>query len=329
MRVAMIEVGHWHAALHLRSMQLAGAQIAAVSDHQPGVAEHFAARLGCPVFEDYTVMLKETRPDFVVALGRHADMPAIARDLLETRLPFAIEKPIGVSADQVAPLVEIARKQKSFVAVPFANRYCTLWTELDRLEQAGRVGVRSHAHFRVINGPPQRYENDNVAWMLDPAISGGGCLRNLGIHTADAFLRYVGGEEVEVLSAAISYRVYGKAVEEMGAALLRSQSGIIGTVEAGYSFASMTRGEYEWRVAAENCYLVEREGVLRSATLDDGRVVDIPIPAQAARYDRFGADTLARLQAGQPPIAGLEDCYRAMRLLDDIYRKAVRTPYHL
>ena len=31
MRVVMIEVGHWHAARHLRSLQLAGATIVGVS----------------------------------------------------------------------------------------------------------------------------------------------------------------------------------------------------------------------------------------------------------------------------------------------------------
>jgi predicted dehydrogenase len=327
MRVALIEVGHWHAAMHLRSLQLAGAQIVGVSDRQPGVAAHFATPLGCPAFEDYHIMLRQTRPEFVLALGRHADMPQIARDLLATRLPFAIEKPIGLSAEQVAPLAEIARRQESFVAVPFVNRYSQLWASLDRLDNAGRAGLRSHAHFRIINGPPTRYENDNVAWMLDPAVSGGGCLRNLGIHAADAFLQFVGGEDVEVIGAAVTQRVHGKPVEEMGAAVLRSANGVIGTIEAGYSYASMTAGEFEWQAATANAYLIDRGPTLQVATLDDNIVQHTDNLPASARYDRFCVDTLQRLQAGQPPIAGIEDCYRAMRLIDEIYRKAVTTPY--
>jgi predicted dehydrogenase len=327
MRVALIEVGHWHAARHLASLQLGGAQIVGVSDHQPGVADCFAAPLGCPAFQDYHAMLRQTRPEFVLAMGRHSDMPQIARDLLETHLPFAIEKPIGLSAQQVAPLAEIAREQKAFVAVPFINRYSHLWTWLDRLDREGRAGLRSHASFRIINGPPKRYENDNVAWMLDPALSGGGCLRNLGIHAVDAFLHFVGGEEVEVVGAAVTHRVHGKAVEEMGAAVLRSAGGVIGTVEAGYSFASMSVGEFEWQVATANCYLIDRERTLRVATLDDDTIQDVENLSSAVRYDTFCADTLQRLQSGRPPIAGIDDCYRAMRVIDEIYRKAVRTPY--
>ena len=321
MRVAMIEVGHWHAAMHLSGLQKGGAQIVAVSDGDPGTAQAFAEKVGCEVFQDYRVMLETTRPDFVMALGRHADMPAIAMDLLDAGIPFAIEKPVSTTAEQLELLVEIARQREAFVAVPFVNRYRTLWTWLNRLEQAGRVGLRSHAHFRIINGPPRRYQLDRVGWMLDPVISGGGCLRNLGIHAVDAFLQFVGGEEVEVLGATLTHRVYGEQVEEMGAALLRSESGIIGTIEAGYSFASMTDGDREWRVSSANSYLVDQNGSLRIATLDDDQIQTVV--DEGVRYDQFGIDTLERLRAGCPPIATINDCYRAMRVIDEIYEKAI------
>ena len=254
MRAVMIEVGHWHAERHASSFQLGGAEIVAVSDHQPGVAQRFAAGLGGGVhaYRDYGEMLKAVQPDFCVVLGRHADLPGIATDVLMAGIPFAIEKPAGLSADQVALLVELAQQRSAFVSVPLVNRYNALWTWLERLERAGRVGPRVHAHFRIVNGPPSRYERDGVPWMLDPAISGGGALRNLGIHAVDAFLSYAGGEDVEVLGAAVSYRAHGRGVEEMGAAVLRSESGIIGTVEAGYTYASMQGSDYEWRVAAAN-----------------------------------------------------------------------------
>lgn len=328
MRIAMIEVGHWHAGMHLRSFQLAeDVEIVGVSDHQPGVAEAFAQQSGGAAFERYQDMLEATAPDFVVAMGRHVDMPAIARHVIEAGIPCALEKPVGVSAADLAPLVELAAARNAFVAVPLVNRYSGMWTMLAELEAAGRVGARSHFHFRVINGPPERYQLDGVGWMLDPAIAGGGCLRNVGIHTIDGFLRFTQGEPVEVLGAAISYRVHGAAIEEFCAALLRSESGVIGTVEAGYSYASMKPGgDFEARLAAANCYLVDRDDTLEVATLDDDQARTLTIADQGARYDQFGRDTLARLRAGRPPIATLGDCYRAMRLIDEIYEAALIRP---
>ena len=255
-------------------------------------------------------------------------MPAIALHVLETGIPFAMEKPIGISASDVAPLVDLAAARNAFVAVPLINRYSGLWRQLDALEEAGRVGPRSHFHFRVINGPPERYALDGVGWMLDPAIAGGGCMRNVGIHTVDGFLRYTGGESTEVLGAAISYRAHGQAIEEFCAAALRSESGVIGTVEAGYSFASMKPGgDFEARLSAANCYIIDRNEKLEVATLDDEEARTLTIPDQGARYDQFGRDTLTRLREGRPPIATLRDCYRAMQIIDDIYDKALATPY--
>ena len=325
MRVVMIEVGHWHAKTHLRSLRLAGAEIAGVSDQRFEVAEQFAVEIGCPVYAGHREMLAEVRPDFALVLGRHVDMPTMLRDVIEAGIPCAIEKPAGVSSEQIAPLVELARQRGAFVAVPFTNRYSGLWTRLARLEATGRAGPRAHAHFRIVNGPPDRYERDGVSWMLDPAVSGGGSMRNLGIHAVDAFLRYAAGQAVTVLGAAVSYRVYGRAVEEMATALLRSERGVIGTVEAGYTYAAMGGGDFEWRVAAGNCYLIDRGSALEVATLDDERRESVEIPDQRARYDRFAGDTLARLQAGQRPVATIDDCYRAMVVVDEIYRVAAET----
>ena len=328
MRIAMIEVGHWHSGMHLRSFQLADdVEIVGVSDHQPGVAAAFTQQSGGTAFERYQDLLEATTPDFVVAMGRHVDMPAIARTVIEAGIPCALEKPVGVSAADLAPLVELAEEKALFVAVPLINRYSALWAQLDELEAAGRVGARSHFHFRVINGPPGRYELDGVGWMLDPAFAGGGCLRNVGIHTVDGFLRFTQGEAVEVVGAAISYRVHGAAIEEFCAAVLRSESGVIGTVEAGYSYASMKPGgDFEGRLSAANCYIMDRNDLLEVATLDDDCARTLSIADQGARYDMFGRDTLARLRDGRPPIATLRDCYRAMQIIDEIYEKAIVTP---
>ena len=328
MRLAMIEVGHWHAGMHLRSFQLADeVEIVGVSDHQPGVASAFARQSGGRAFERYQDLLEATQPDFVVAMGRHVDMPAIARCVIEAGFPCALEKPVGVCADDLAPLVDLAEERETFVAVPLVNRYSGLWRELDALEAEDRVGARSHFHFRVINGPPQRYQADGVGWMLDPAVSGGGCLRNVGIHTIDGFLRFTQGEAVEVLGASISHRVHGNAIEEFCAALMRSESGVIGTIEAGYSYASMKPGgDFEGRLSAANCYIIDRNVKLEAATLDDNSIRTFSIPDQGARYDQFGRDTLSRLRDGRPPIASLRDCYRAMRLIDEIYSVAGQEP---
>ena len=126
-RVAIAGVDHWHAAMHVDGLRRAGAEIVGVSSQQPAAAEAWAVRLGCRSWSDARRLVEETRPDFVVGMARHADMPALALYLIETGLPFAIEKPLGLNAAQVAQLAEAARRRGSFAAVPLVNRYSPLW----------------------------------------------------------------------------------------------------------------------------------------------------------------------------------------------------------
>src|SRR5262245_50196782 len=75
-RVAAIEVSHWHAlhdAAYLRHLiAMPDVELVGVQDSHPELVARRAAEVGNPpAFTDYREMLSATRPDFVVALGRH------------------------------------------------------------------------------------------------------------------------------------------------------------------------------------------------------------------------------------------------------------------
>jgi predicted dehydrogenase len=87
-RVAAIEVSHWHAlydAAYLRHLvAMPDVKLVAIQDSDPSLVARTAAEVGSPpTFTDYRQMLATTRPDFVVALGRHRQMAGIAHDLLD------------------------------------------------------------------------------------------------------------------------------------------------------------------------------------------------------------------------------------------------------
>src|SRR5690349_17739298 len=126
-RVAAIEVGHWHSlfdAAYLKTLVgLPDTRLVAVQDPDPALAAARAAKLGDPpVFTDYREMLAKTRPDFVVALGRPNAMAAIAHHLLDEGYPFLMEKPMGLDAAQVRGIADKAAAKKTFAAVPLFQR---------------------------------------------------------------------------------------------------------------------------------------------------------------------------------------------------------------
>lgn len=320
LRVVVVGVGHWHAPRHLGSLSQLGHSVVGVTDHDLSTAQRIGGECGCRSGTDPVEMVEKTRPDLIVAMGVHLETPMIVDRLLDFRLPMLLEKPLGLNAGDAEPLVEKAERHALHVSICFPNRYGTLWRKMAELSQMGEFGEVSYGSFRVINGSPERYRQDNVSWMLDPRLSGGGSLINLGVHACDAFLSISGGP-VEVVSAQLSNRIHRLMVEDYSVATLRSSTGIVGIVESGYSYPSLSGGDLEWRVVSELAYIQQGRDSYALHTLggrhEEGRAL-----SQAEIYHLLIEDAIERLRGDRPPMASMRDCLAAMRLIDNIYRVA-------
>jgi predicted dehydrogenase len=183
----------------------------------------------------------------------------------------------------------------------------------------GAFGRVSHFYFRSNRPTSARYVEWGAPWMLDPASAGGGCLRNVGLHGIDAFL-HLTGEEAQVTGVQLSARALEQPVEDYATVLLRTASGVLGTIEVGNTFPGKSGGDAEWKLAGRDAMLRQRDTVLQCITRggEQPLAADIaePLPAFALR------DALQRWRRGDPPAAGIEDCYRAMRLVDAAYAAA-------
>jgi predicted dehydrogenase len=322
-RVAAIEVGHWHAlndAAYLRHLiAMSDVELVAVQDSDPAIVARRAAEAGSPkTFTDYREMLVAMRPDFVLALGRHRAMARIAHDLLDQGYSFLMEKPMGVNAAEVEGVAAKAKKLNAFAAVPLAQRYAPFAKRARELIAAGRFGPLSHIYVRINRPGPARYPAWDCAWMLDPAEAGGGALRNLGSHGLDMFL-HLTGEDARVTGAQLSHRAHELAVEDYASVMLRSASGVLGTVEVGNGFPrDGTDGE--WKLAGRDAILIMKDGVLKLATAQGDET--FPGTDVIGPYFTAVRDALDHWQRGVPPPISVHDCVRAVRLIDAAYALA-------
>jgi predicted dehydrogenase len=322
-RVAAIEVSHWHAlndAAYLRHLvAMPDVELVAIQDSDANLVARRAAEVGNPqTFTDYREMLTATRPDFVVALGRHRQMAGIAQDLLDQGYPFLMEKPMGINALEVETIAAKAARLNAFVAVPLAQRYAPFATHARELLAAGRFGPLSHIYVRINRPGPARYKAWDCAWMLDPTEAGGGCLRNLGLHGLDMFL-HLTGEQAQVTGAQVSRRAHEYPVEDYASVLLRSESGILGTVEVGNGFPrDGTDGE--WKIAGRDAILTMKDGLVKLATAEGDET--FPGSNVTAPYFTAVRDALEHWQRGAPPPISVHDCMQAVRLIDQAYEHA-------
>jgi len=322
-RVTAIEVGHWHSlfdAAYLKALvKMPEVRLVGVQDPDASLAAQRAAQLGAPpVFADYRDMLAKTVPDFVIALGRHNAMAAIAHHLLDEGYPFLMEKPMGIDANEVRGVADKAAVKRAFAAVPLFQRHHPFVAHARTMLAEGAFGPLSHFHFRSNRGTSDRYVQWGAPWMLDPAIAGGGCLRNIGLHGVDLFLHLTGGE-ARVAGAELSSRALGRAVEDYATVVLRAPDGVLATIEVGNTYPGQG-ADGEWKLAGRDALLVQQGGSVRCMTEKGEQEVAEPpaepLPVIALR------DILSRWRKGEPPATGPEDCWRAMRVVDEAYRAA-------
>jgi predicted dehydrogenase len=324
-RIAAIDVSHWHSAYdasYLRILRELGCDIVGVSDRSERIAKDRADRFGSTPFTDVRQMIEATRPEFVIALGRHCDMPETFRFLVGADAPFLMEKPWGTDAATVAELARFAAARGAWVTVPFMTRYSFWAVTVKRMIEAGEFGRISHVFFRTIRPTMRRYAEWDSPWMADRSQGGGGALLNLGGHGFD-IARFVTGEEPEVVSAVVSRQMHAGEVEDYALATLRTPSGILFHNEVGYTMPTWpaNRTDGEKKVAGERLLLREVPAGLQLLAPDREELIPRPEGWEEG-YPRAVREALEAYGRGDPPPIPASECANAVRLIFDSYRAA-------
>jgi predicted dehydrogenase len=130
---------------------------------------------------------------------------------------------------------------------------------------------------------------------------------------------YLTGEDAKVTGAQLSRRAHNHAVEDYASVMLRSASGILGTVEVGNCFPrNGTDGE--WKIAGRDAVLTMKEGVLKLATAEGDET--LPSADAAGPYFMAVRDALDHWRRGAPPPISVHAWVRAARLIDEAYERA-------
>ncbi len=310
-------MSHWHAPLYYRPLAaLQQHHIVGVSDSNLSAAERVAGELGVPSYVEHEQLLAQ-RPDFAFAFGPHADMPALGNLLIDAAVPFVIEKPAGLHADDAERLRDRAQGRGLHVGTGFNFRVSDWFKRLRDLTANDPATV---ARFAFISGPPARYRQLGCTWMLDPARSGGGCTINLAGHLIDLFRIFTGSEPV-VHSALMSNVSWGEPIEDYSAIALRSSTAS-GMVETGYGFpAELGRFDQLFSLRTAHSYVVVRsDDTIEITDASTFHVEVLHTPTGNFRwYPAFVAESLDRFERGLPPVADLNDLIAAMRVIDAAY----------
>jgi predicted dehydrogenase len=320
MRVVFIGVSHWHTPLYLEPVRgLPEVEVVGVADPNGSVAQQTGALLQCAWSTDYRNLCEDVRPDFAFVLGRHADMAAACRFLIERGVAFCVEKPAGINAREVSELASLASTRGVFAAVPFVLRESQLLEAIRSRMDGGRVEFLS---FRFIAGPVTRYLEAGCAWMLNRSIAGGGCLLNLGVHFIDLCHVLTAGAPVEVEAAVLSEVTGAHSVEDHALVVLRAGGGRVPCViETGYLYPAPS-GVFDLRfsIRTDRHYFVAADAdSLEISDYQQHREILKMATTNVPYYTPFTRQVLARFSEGKPPSASLDDMAATMKIVEAAY----------
>lgn len=172
------------------------AEVALVADTSAEVAQKAAALVpGASVAPDVEHLLDSDIDGLVIATpsALHAEQSLRA---LERGIAVFCQKPLGRNAAEVRTVVEGARRAGKPLGVDLSYRETEAMRLIRNLVADGALGTVYDVDlvFHNAYGPDK-------AWFYDPALSGGGCVMDLGVHLVDLALWVLGWPQVTGVSS--------------------------------------------------------------------------------------------------------------------------------
>jgi predicted dehydrogenase len=124
-----------------------------------------------------------------------------ARKALEAGVAVFCQKPLGRTGAETSGVIDSARRSDRLLGVDFSYRDTRAMAAVHEMVRGGDIGEVYSAElvFHNAYGPDK-------AWFHQPALSGGGCVMDLGIHLVDLALWMFDAREVVDVSSRLFAR---------------------------------------------------------------------------------------------------------------------------
>lgn len=226
-RVGFLGVG-WIGRHRLAAIRDSGAvQIAALADASPEVAAAALAEApDAAHLPDLDALLDHGLDGVVIATpsAQHAEQASRA---LRAGVSVFCQKPLGRTRPENEAVVAAARQANRLLGVDLSYRHTAGMQRLREIISRGELG-----HVYAIDLVFHNAYGPDKPWFYDRALSGGGCVIDLGIHLVDLALWTLGfpavrGIDSDLFAGGMPLAASGGAVEDYAIATIRLANGAV------------------------------------------------------------------------------------------------------
>jgi predicted dehydrogenase/nucleoside-diphosphate-sugar epimerase len=201
---------------------------------------------GIPAFTDLDEALRTVRPDAAIIGTPPSSHVPLARKLLEAGVDVLVEKPVAASDDDRVALAKATVEHPDrHVATGYLSGLLPHLAAIAPDLRAGRFGTpQGFAAHAFVSRVEAGTAEQRGMWELDPSISGGGALVNLGVHVLAMLDVLLGPIEVDRAVLVAS----GDRAAEDGAALALRAGGVPGTFATAWHLPGFDMPENHLRI---------------------------------------------------------------------------------
>jgi predicted dehydrogenase len=314
-------IAYW---THLRVLaRLRDTTLVAAADPDPTARERARGVCSAELHDDAAALLARDDLDALVLCPPSGALATAALAACRRGLPFYVEKPLAVSADEARAVLAAAAAAGVAATVGYNRRHHPVHRRARALLAAGRIGrVRT-----VLSAFCEPVAADTLPEWKRRRASGGGALLDLGAHHVD-LVRWMLGDEIVSVAA----RIESEASDHDSAWLdLRTAGGV--EVRSAFSFRAgpadwisflgergtlhvdRFRCTLELRCARRFGYGTRRVHLLPRPANAGWRLRRVARPSHEPSYARALAAFVAEVRDGVPRGARLADGARALAVV--------------
>ncbi len=235
MGVALVGGAHIHTPQYVNALKnRKSVTVKYAWDHDPARAQKRADELGCKTATDLKQIWSDPDIKAVVICSetnRHHDLVLSAA---QAKKHMFVEKPMGINAKESFAMAAAIEKANLLFTTGYFMRTAREHLFLKDQVAKGSFGVitrvrGSNCHSGSLGG----WFDGEYRWMADPKIAGVGAFGDLGTHSLDILMWMLG----PIVSATADIKTVTNrypGCDESGEALLKFQSGVTGTLAAGW-----------------------------------------------------------------------------------------------
>lgn len=173
-----------------RARALGDARLVACADVVLSRAQSLAASApDATATNDWREVVARADVDIAIVATTHGALAEITLELASAGKHVLVEKPAGLSPEELSPVIEAAAETGALVRVGFNHRYHPSFLKARELVDEGALGALMFLRARYGHGGRVGYEKE---WRADVTLSGGGELIDQGVHLIDLARWFLG-----------------------------------------------------------------------------------------------------------------------------------------